>query len=60
VRGGSAGAAVYTFRQPGTYAYLNHDLITAFLLGAVANFKVDGQWDDKLMTQVMKPTQMHG
>ncbi len=60
VRGGSAGAAIYTFRQPGVYAYLNHNLIVAFLLGAVAQFKVDGEWDDKLMTQVMKPTSMPG
>ena len=59
VRGGSAGAAVYTFRQPGDYAYLNHNLITAVLLGAAGTFKVDGDWDEKLMTQVKKPTDMH-
>ena len=59
VRGGSAGAAVYTFRQPGDYTYLNHNLITAVLLGAAATFKVDGDWDEKLMTQVKKPTDMH-
>jgi nitrite reductase (NO-forming) len=56
IRGGSAGAAIYTFLQPGTYAYLNHNLIEAFLLGAVAQFKVEGKWNDKLMTQVEKPT----
>ncbi len=55
IRGGSAGAAVYTFRQPGTYAYLNHNLIESFLLGAVAEFAVEGDWNDKLMTQVVEP-----
>lgn len=56
IRGGSAGAAIYTFLQPGVYAYLNHNLIEAFLLGAVAQFKVEGTWNDKLMKQVQKPT----
>ena len=55
VRGGSAAAAMYTFRQPGVYAYLNHNLIEAVLLGATAHFKVEGQWDNDLMTQVKKP-----
>ena len=56
VRGGSAGAALYTFRQPGIYAYVNHNLIEAALLGATAHFKVDGKWNDDLMTQVQAPT----
>ena len=55
VRGGSAAAALYTFRQPGLYAYLNHNLIEAILLGAAAHFKVEGQWNNDLMTQVSKP-----
>ena len=55
VRGGSAAAALYTFRQPGVYAYLNHNLIEAVLLGALAQFKVEGKWNDDLMTQVKKP-----
>jgi nitrite reductase (NO-forming) len=55
VRGGSAAAALYTFRQPGTYTYLNHNLIEALMLGAAAQFKVEGQWNDDLMTQVHKP-----
>ena len=33
VAGGTA-AAVYTFEQEGTYAYLNHNLIKAFLFDA--------------------------
>jgi len=33
-RGGSAMAAMYTFEQPGVYAYVNHNLIEAALLGA--------------------------
>jgi hypothetical protein len=56
IRGGSAGAAIYTFKQPGIYAYLNHNLIEAVLKGAYAHFKVEGEWDDNLMKQVKKPT----
>jgi nitrite reductase (NO-forming) len=55
VRGGSAGAALYRFRQPGIYAYVNHNLIEAVELGATAHFKVDGTWNDDLMTQVKAP-----
>ena len=53
--GGSAGAALYTFRQPGVYAYVNHNLIEAAELGATAHIMVDGAWDDDLMTQVKAP-----
>lgn len=56
IAGGSAGAAIYTFKQPGLYAYVNHNLIEAFLKGAAAHFMVDGKWDDSLMMQVKKPT----
>ena len=55
IRGGSAGAALYKFRQPGIYAYVNHNLIEAVMLGATAQVKVDGQWNDDLMMQVAKP-----
>lgn len=55
IRGGSAGAAFYTFRQPGLYAYVNHNLIEAAELGATAHFVVDGEWNDDLMTQVRAP-----
>lgn len=58
IRGGSAGAALYEFRQPGVYAYVNHNLIEAVLLGATAHVVVDGQWNDDLMMQVVKPTDM--
>lgn len=51
VRGGSAGAALYTFKQPGVYAYLNHNLIEAVELGAAAHVVVEGEWDDNLMKQ---------
>lgn len=54
-RGGSAMAAMYTFRQPGVYAYVNHNLIEAALLGAAAHFVVEGQWDNELMEQVVPP-----
>jgi nitrite reductase (NO-forming) len=52
IRGGSAGAALYTFRQPGIYAYLTHNLIEAVELGVTAEFKVEGKWNNDLMTQV--------
>ena len=56
IRGGSAGAMAYEFRQPGVYAYVNHNLIEAVLLGATAHVVVDGDWNDDLMMQVGKPT----
>ena len=55
IRGGSAGAATYTFLQPGVYAYVNHNLIEAVELGAAAHFKIEGKWNDDLMTQVKAP-----
>lgn len=55
VRGGSAGAALYTFREPGIYAYVNHNLIEAVELGATAHFKVGGKWNNDLMLQVTPP-----
>ena len=55
IRGGSAGAMAYEFRQPGIYAYVNHNLIEAVLLGATAHVMVDGEWNDDLMMQVAKP-----
>ena len=55
IPGGAAGAAYYTFLQPGIYAYVNHNLIEAFEKGAAAHFKVTGDWNDDLMTAVVKP-----
>ena len=55
VAGGSASAMMYTFRQPGLYVYLNHNLIEALVLGAAAHINVEGQWNDDLMVQVREP-----
>ena len=55
VPGGSATAMLYTFKQPGLYAYLNHNLIEAFALGAAAHVQVKGTWNDDLMKQVKQP-----
>ncbi|MDD9922608.1 MAG: copper-containing nitrite reductase [Boseongicola sp.] len=55
IRGGAAGAALYTFKQPGVYAYVTHNLIEAVLLGATAHFVVEGQWDNDLMAQISEP-----
>jgi nitrite reductase (NO-forming) len=55
IPGGAAGAALYTFRQPGLYAYVNHNLIEAVELGATGHIVVEGEWNDDLMTQVAPP-----
>ena len=55
VAGGSAAAALYQFKQPGLYAYVNHNLIEAVMLGAVAHVKVEGKWNNDLMRQTAKP-----
>jgi nitrite reductase (NO-forming) len=55
IAGGSAGAALTTFRQPGVYAYVNHNLIEAVMKGATAHIKVEGAWNDDLMKQLVKP-----
>lgn len=55
IPGGTAGAALYTFEQPGIYAYVNHNLIEAFELGAAAHFAVTGDWNDDLMTSLLAP-----
>ena len=55
IAGGSAGAAVYTFQQPGTYAYVNHNLIEAVVKGATGHIQVEGEWNDDLMKQLSKP-----
>ena len=56
IAAGSAGAMMYTFRQPGLYAYLNHNLIEAFQLGAAAHVIVDGKWNNDLMEQTLVPS----
>ncbi|HRL21162.1 MAG TPA: copper-containing nitrite reductase [Alcaligenes sp.] len=55
IRGGSAGVALYTFKQPGVYAYVNHNLIEAMELGAAGHVLVEGDWNDDLMKQVSPP-----
>ena len=66
IRGGSAGAALYTFLQSGVYVYLqsgvyvylSHNLIEAVQLGCLATVVVEGEWNHDLMTQVQPPTMM--
>jgi nitrite reductase (NO-forming) len=55
IPGGAAGAAFYTFLQPGIYAYVNHNLIEAFEKGAAGHFKVTGEWNNDLMTALVSP-----
>jgi nitrite reductase (NO-forming) len=54
IPGGSAAAALYKFREPGTYVYLNHNLVEAFVLGALAQVKVEGEKNESLMKQVKR------
>ncbi|MCK5871502.1 MAG: nitrite reductase, copper-containing [Methylococcales bacterium] len=55
IPGGSAVAALYKFKQSGTYVYLNHNLIEAVQFGAMAHVKVKGAWNDDLQTQITPP-----
>jgi nitrite reductase (NO-forming) len=55
IPGGTAVPMLYEFRQPGTYAYVNHNLIEAMSFGAVGIVEVEGEWNDDLMKQVSKP-----
>ncbi len=54
VPGGTAVAALYQFKQPGTYVYVNHNLIEAILYGAAAHMQVSGDWNNDLMVQIEK------
>ena len=51
----AGGRSNRPFKQPSLYAYLNHNLIEAFVLGAAAHVQVEGEWNDDLMKQVEKP-----
>lgn len=55
IAGGSAVAALYEFRQPGGYIFLNHNLIEAFAFGAAAEVEISGDWNNNLMEQIEKP-----
>ena len=55
IAAGSAGASIHTIRQPGTYAYLSHNLIEAFVFDAKAILVAEGEWDNDLMEQVKPP-----
>lgn len=55
IPGGTAGAAMYTFQQPGLYVYLNHNLIDAIMKGAAAHVKVEGEWNNDLLEQIKAP-----
>jgi len=55
IAGGSAGAALYTFKQPGIYVYVNHNLIDAVLKGAAAHIVAEGEWNNDLLEQLRAP-----
>ena len=54
IAAGSAAASLHTMRQPGTYVYLSHNLIEAFLYDAKAILQVEGEWNNDLMEQLSK------
>lgn len=54
IPGGTGVAALYQFRQPGVYAFVNHNLIEAVAFGALATIKAEGEWDNALMKEVKK------
>ena len=58
INGGECGVAMYTFKQPGIYAYVNHNLIEAIMKGAAGHVSVEGKWNNNLMEQVQKPAPM--
>ncbi len=53
-------AALYTFQQPGVYAYLNHNMIKAFLYDAKAFVHVNGEWNNELMSNSFEARPMSG
>ena len=55
IAAGSAGASIHAIRQPGTYVYLAHNLIEAFVYDAKAILVAEGEWNDDLMEQVKPP-----
>ena len=54
IPGGSGAAALYQFREPGTYAFVNHNLIEALAFGAVGQIKAEDEWDNSLMKEITK------
>ena len=55
IAAGSAGASIHAIRQPGTYVYLAHNLIEAFVFDAKAILAAEGEWNNDLMEQVKPP-----
>ncbi len=55
IAAGSAGASIHTISQPGTYVYLAHNLIEAFVYDAKAILVAEGEWNNDLMEQVKPP-----
>ena len=55
IAAGSAGASLHRIMQPGTYVYLSHNLIEAFIYDAKAILTAEGDWNDDLMEQLKSP-----
>ena len=55
VTAGDAVTMLYEFREPGTYVFVDHNLIKAVLFGAKAEVVVEGKWNSDLMS-IVNPT----
>jgi nitrite reductase (NO-forming) len=55
VTAGDAVTMLYEFREPGTYVFVDHNLIKAVLFGAKAEVAVEGKWNSDLMS-IVNPT----
>ena len=55
IAAGSAGASLHRIGQPGTYVYLSHNLIEAFIYDAKAILTAEGEWNADLMEQLEPP-----
>ena len=51
--------AEYTFRYPGTYLLVNHELIRATEKGQAVQIEIEGEMDPDIMTVVSPPSDIN-
>jgi nitrite reductase (NO-forming) len=59
VPAGSVVVAEYTFRYPGTYLLVNHELIRATEKGQAVQIEIEGEMDPDIMTVVSPPSDIN-
>ena len=57
IAAGSAAASIHTIRQPGTYVYLSHNLIEAFIYDAKAILQAEGNGTTTSWSRSRNPAQ---